>query len=291
MTSTLIHAEGRVLAAIDPSPYALSVAEHAAWAALRLGSELELLHAIERDPAAPATDLSGNLSLGSREALLAKLAELDEQRGKLSQEHGRLLLDQTRAHLSRSCGVDAEVRQRHGGLAETLLDQEPGVRLFVLGKRGEHADFDKGHLGSNLERVLRSVHRPVLVASRAFKPPARFLIAYDGGATTRKCVEMVSASPLLKGLDCELLMVGEPTPANTAHLEWARTRLEAAGFAPAARITPGTPETLIAKEVGDREIDLLVMGAYGHSRIRTLILGSTTTQVLRHCPIPVLLLR
>lgn len=33
------------------------------------------------------------------------------------------------------------------------------------------------------------------------------------------------------------------------------------------------------------------MGAYGHSRIRTLILGSTTTQVRRNCPIPVLLLR
>jgi len=291
MTSTLIHAEGRVLAAIDPSPYAASVAEHAAWAALRLGSELELLHAIERGVAAPATDLSGNLSLGSQEDLLAKLALLDEQRGKLSQEQGRLLLEQTRAHLARSCGVEAEIRQRHGGLAETLLDQEPGVRLFVLGKRGEHVDFDKGHLGSNLERVLRSVHRPVLVASRAFKPPARFLIAYDGGATTRKCVDMVCASPLLKGLACELLMVGEPTPANTAHLEWARARLEAAGFAPTARITPGTPETLIAKEVGDRDIDLLVMGAYGHSRIRTLILGSTTTQVLRHCPIPVLLLR
>jgi len=291
MTSTLIHAEGRVLAAIDPSPYALSVAEHAAWAALRMGSELELLHAIERGTAAPATDLSGNLSLGSQEDLLAKLANLDEQRGKLSQEHGRLLLEQTRAHLARSCGVDAEIRQRHGGLAETLLDQEPGVRLFVLGKRGEHVDFDKGHLGSNLERVLRSVHRPVLVASRAFRPPARFLIAYDGGATTRKCVEMVCASPLLKGLACELLMVGEPTPANTAHLDWASAQLQAAGFAPTARITPGTPEPVIAKEVGDRGIDLLVMGAYGHSKIRTLILGSTTTQVLRHCPIPVLLLR
>lgn len=38
-------------------------------------------------------------------------------------------------------------------------------------------------------------------------------------------------------------------------------------------------------------IDLLVMGAYGHSRIRSMLLGSTTTQLLRTCPIPVLLLR
>jgi len=291
MTSTLVNADGRVLAAIDPSPYAISVAEHAAWAALRLAAPLELLHAIERDAKAPVSDLSGNLSLGGQELLLATLAELDEQRGKLLQEHGRMLLEQTQAHLARSCGVEAEIRQRHGALVETLLDQQPGVRLFVLGKRGEHVDFDKGHLGSNLERVLRSVHRPVLVASRTFRTPARFLIAYDGGATTRRCVEMVCASPLLKGLACELLLVGEATAANTSHLEWARGQLLAAGFSPEARITPGSAESVIARDVGDRDIDLLVMGAYGHSRIRTLILGSTTTQVLRNCPIPVLLLR
>ena len=43
--------------------------------------------------------------------------------------------------------------------------------------------------------------------------------------------------------------------------------------------------------MADREIDLLVMGACGHSRIRSRIVGSTTTQLLRSCQIPLLLLR
>ena len=94
MSQPLIHAEGHVLAAIHPSVYGLSVAEHAAWAAARLSSPLELLHAIERGARPPTADLSGNLSLGGQEDLLAQLAELDEQRGKLAQEHGRLLLEQ-----------------------------------------------------------------------------------------------------------------------------------------------------------------------------------------------------
>jgi len=38
-------------------------------------------------------------------------------------------------------------------------------------------------------------------------------------------------------------------------------------------------------------IDLLLMGAYGHSRIRNLIIGSTTTSMIRSCKIPVLLFR
>lgn len=292
MSEPLIHADGHVLAALDASLYGRSVAELAAWASLRLSAPLELLHTIERGSKPPAADLSGNLSLGGQEDLLAKLADLDEQRGKLAQEHGRLLLEQMRSHLAKACGVEAKGLQRHGGLADNLLELEPGVRLFVVGKRGEHANFETGRLGGQLEHVLRAVHRPVLVASRAFTPPQRFLIAFDGGATTRRCVEMVCASPLLKGLACELLMVGDEGNATLReHLAWAKAQLEAAGFAPRASILPGHPEAVIAREVGDRGIDLLVMGAYGHSRIRTMILGSTTTQVLRSCPIPVLLLR
>ncbi|GAB2506270.1 universal stress protein [Arenimonas alkanexedens] len=292
MTKPLIHADGHVLAAIDPSVYGRSVAELAAWAALRLSAPLELLHTIERGGKPPLADLSGSLSLGGQENLLAQLAELDEQRARLAQEHGGLLLEQTRAHLAQSHGIEVKVRQRHGSLADSLPELEQDVRLFVLGKRGEHANFDTGRLGGQLEHVLRAVHRPVLVASRAFKAPQRFMIAFDGGATTRRCVEMVCASPLLKGLACDLLMVGEESQAGLReHLAWAKDQLQTAGFTPNAGIVPGHPEAVIAREVGGRGIDLLVMGAYGHSRIRTLILGSTTTQVLRSCPIPVLLLR
>lgn len=291
MTTPLIHAEGRVLAATDLSPYAQSVAEHAGWAAARLDADLELLHNIDRTDAAAARDLSGSLSLGAQETLLAELATLDERRAKLAQEQGRALLENLRTTVSSTHGITADIRQRHGVLVENLLEAEPGVRLFVLGKRGEHADFAKGHLGSNLERVVRSVHRPVLVASRAFRPIHRFLIAFDGSPTTRKCVEMVAASPFLKGLHCELLMVGETSATRQAELDWAREQLTAAGFMPDARILSGTADAVIAQEVEARKIDLLVMGAYGHSRIRSMIVGSTTTQLLRTCLVPVLLLR
>jgi len=37
--------------------------------------------------------------------------------------------------------------------------------------------------------------------------------------------------------------------------------------------------------------DLVVMGAYGHSRIRSLIIGSTTTATVRSCKVPLLLMR
>jgi nucleotide-binding universal stress UspA family protein len=288
----LIQSTGRVLAALDPSVYADSVADHAAWAAARLGAPLDLVHVIDRrHGAAAGTNLSGSLSLGAQEDLLQELARLDEQRGRVDQARGRLLLDQARARAAQAFGAEAQPRQRQGTLVDTLLELEQDVRLFVVGKRGEHADFASGHLGSNLERLVRSVHRPVLVASRAFRVPSRFLMAFDGSATTRRGVEMVCASPLLQGLACDVLMAGEASAEHQAHMTWALESLRATGFQPEAHVQAGTPDAVIAAVAKARGADLLVMGAYGHSRIRNLIVGSTTTQVLRACPLPVLLLR
>ncbi|MEZ5462633.1 universal stress protein [Dokdonella sp.] len=289
--TTLIHADGCVLAALDVSSYSASVAEMAAWAAARLGAPLEFVHAIDRSTAAPGKqNLSGNLALGDREDLLAELTALDESRSRVAQESGRRLLSQALALAAQSHGIKAESRLRHGALVDTLLEFESEVRLFVIGKRGEHADFAKGHLGSNLERVVRAVHRPVLVAARSFSAPQRFLIAFDNSATTRRCIEMVCASPLLRDLPCNLLMVGESS-SEPEGLEWAREQLSDAGFHVDVHVVSGPADAAIAKHVQEQPIDLIVMGAYGHSRIRSMILGSTTTEVLRSCLVPVLLLR
>ena len=53
----------------------------------------------------------------------------------------------------------------------------------------------------------------------------------------------------------------------------------------------GMPEKVIAEQVAERHVELLLMGAYGHSRIRSLLIGSTTTEMLRACQIPVVLVR
>ncbi|WP_132986998.1 universal stress protein [Luteimonas terricola] len=292
MTKTLLHVGGRVLAAIDDSVYTGSVASYAAWSARRLDAPLEFVHVLDRRRGQPgAPDLSGNLALDTREQLLAELVQLDEQRGKLAQEAGRLLLQQVQAAAQASHGVAAETRLRHGSLSGTLGELEPDVRMFVIGKRGEHADFDTGHLGSQLERVVRSVRRPLLVAPRTFREPRRVMVAFDGSATTRKGIEIVAASPLFRGLDVVVLMVGEADAQQASALHWAEETLREHGHQVESRQQSGAVNETISAAIDEERVDVLVMGAYGHSRIRNMIVGSTTTYVLRTSHVPVLLLR
>lgn len=48
---------------------------------------------------------------------------------------------------------------------------------------------------------------------------------------------------------------------------------------------------MITNYITENNINFLIMGAYGHSRVRHLIIGSTTVQVLRSTKIPILLFR
>jgi nucleotide-binding universal stress UspA family protein len=128
-------------------------------------------------------------------------------------------------------------------VVETIGEDRGDARVIVIGKRGEAADFAKGHLGSNLERIVRASHKPVFVASRAFKP-----------------------------IDARAILTG-------------------AGLEVETTILSGQPDEVLGKRVEEHGAALVAMGAYGHSRIRAFVLGSTTSEMLRSCKAPVLLMR
>ncbi|MFN3291986.1 MAG: universal stress protein [Gemmobacter sp.] len=281
----------KIVALVDGSIYSASVCDHAAWIASRTGAPVELLHVLGRREASDTRDHSGAIALGARTALMEQLAELDAQRARLISQRGRAILEDAQAVLEKAGIADVVTRLRHGDIVEAVADVEADARVILIGKRGEAADFAKGHLGSNLERIVRGCHKPVLVASRAFRPIRKVLIAYDGGTSAMKAVDHIARSPLFQGLAVHVVTVGSATPEVTRGLEDAKAMLKAAGIAAEASVLPGQPETALARLVEEAQFDMLVMGAYGHSRIRSLIIGSTTTAMIRACKVPVLLLR
>ena len=281
-----------ILSCTDGSLYAPSVYQHSAWAAARMGAGVKVLHVLDpHHEQAHGGDLTGAIGFDASAELTEELVKLEETQARLARLKGKALLEDAAKQFVAAGITSVETLQRHGTLVDTLEELEPAAELVVIGKRGEHCDFAKGHLGSEVERVIRTSVRPVLVTSRAFRPIERFLIAYDGGPSVLKAVDFVLNNPLLKGLHCHILRAGMVDDNARYYLEETAQKLRAAGFEVTSQTTSGPAADNIAAYVTEQHINLLVMGAYGHSPIRQLILGSTTTTMVRTCQIPVLMFR
>lgn len=280
-----------VIACIDGSSAMPAVVESAAWASSRLAAPLTLLHVIEEGHASARQDMTGNIGLGSREKLLEELAELDAKKGKLLLEHGHQLLDEAKRQvLQKSQLTDVAMRQRHGELIESLLAVEHETRLLVMGTHGEDHG-DGSHIGSQLETVLRRVHKPILLTPDTFTAPQSVMLAYDGSASTKKGIELLAKSPLFSGLPVHVVMVGAESDTNKATLEWARDALQQGGHNVETAIVAGDVEPALHQYQDQNDIGMMVMGAYGHSKIRQFLVGSTTTAMIEASKTPLLILR
>lgn len=279
-----------ILACIDSSAYAAPVCDLAAWAAERLELPIELLHVVQRrDAVAERRDLSGAIGLGVKSELLEELTRLEEEDARLQVARGRALLDSAAERLKAAGASQVTVLHRHGGIVETILEREASARLVVIGKRGASHEFAAGHIGSKVERVVRASTKPVLVASRVVEPPRTAVLAYDGSPASGRALERCANSPLFRDLPVHVVIAGAD---DERHRKLIATAVAALGEGRDVQTTlrPEKPEDLIAQVVGDTAGAILMMGAYGHSPLRTLIVGSTTTAMVRTVHVPVLLM-
>lgn len=281
----------RVVACIDGSQAAPAVCDYAAWASKNMETPMMLLHVLdeERYPAEP--DLAGNIGLGSREQLLEDLAELDRKRAKLALEHGHHMLDEAQKRVSEAGIGEVIQRQRHGDLTESLLALENQTRLLVMGLHGESSSDRDTHVGSQLETVIRSMHRPILLVPDEYTEPRSAMLAFDGSATAFKGVELLAGSPVLKGMPLHLVMVGPDTNDRWEQLRKAEKMLAGLESEITLAIRAGDVEPALHAYQEEQDIDILVMGAYGHSRIRQFLVGSTTTRMLETARKPLVVLR
>ena len=282
-----------VLACIDRSEFAASVCDHAAWGAQRLSDNtIELLHVIERhlEPAV-SKDHSGRLGIDTGDSLLQELAAMDEQRNRLTHQAGRHLLEDAAQRLQ-TAGI-AHISQRllHGELVDHLKEHEAEASLVIVGRQGETAHQATGHLGRNLERVIRASYRPVLISPPMFRPIHRYLFAYDGSKSSAAAIGFLIETGLLQGLEGSILLIGQGSDAERIQLGDAVRHLRSAGLSISEHIRPGRAPQVITETVAGESVDLLVMGAYGHSHIRNLIIGSTTTEVLQTSQVATLVCR
>lgn len=281
----------KILACIDGSRSTASVCDHAVWVSRQTHAPLVFLHAIRHPHADMPADYSGNIGLGGREALLERIVEDEEKRAKLLREQGRALLDDAIAHAT-SQGVEpAGSLLRNDRVVTAITEQQTDTALIIVGKQGHDGDMVERHVGSHLESLIRTIARPVLVAPPGFTQPERFLIAYDGSDAAEQTLALVAEHPLLAGLEAHVLLVGSDDQGSRDKLAAAARRLSHDGRPVVTALKSGNVSDAVCDYREANGIGLLAMGAYGHSRLRSWFIGSTTTDMIMRSPIPLLIMR
>lgn len=279
----------RILALVDQSLYARSVVDYAAELAGHTGAEIDLLHVLSRIELLDTALLGYHP--GGVAVLASNLAGSEERTMSQARERAQEFLAECRATLLEAGVGLVRTHVVESELSNAVQEAQTEASLIVMGKRGEHADFARLSLGNNVEQIVRSVRCPVLLVPRAHKPIQSYLVAFDTGDAARSVVDVLSTRRLFPPMPCTLLHVGDTDAGLEAAMAAAADKLRAGGFDTEVMIEPGQPEKVIPERVVLGKVDLVAMGAFGASRIMSLIFCSLTTEMVRATQTPVLLSR
>lgn len=279
----------RTLYLSDGSDHSRVAAQYVAWWHERQPGEVLAVYATDpRQFETPAVaDVSGSLGV-------QPFGDVTEKFREIENDKAARVSDLAKTDLAAKPGIlSLTFDHRTETLADCLEDLEKGTDLIFLGKRGENAELVQALLGSNLERVIRATHKPCFVTNRAFRSPKRFLIAYDNGVVSQRAIRWAAAQPALKGLECHLAVVAAKGQEDAAaeSLKTGEAIAHESGLKPVCQMLSGVLEDTLSRYTEENAVDLLLMGAYSHSRLRNMLLGSTTTAMMRKCRVPVICFR
>lgn len=271
----------------DGSDSGTTACRYAIALAKELGAELTGCHVLDsRMLEGPLmADISGWIGAQPFSGQLKQFRDLMEQKGDAVVE--------ALADLAASEGLDIEVNLRMGHPARVLLEEEAHAEMIVLGRHGEHREMGGGFIGSTAERVARHSAKPCLITPDEYAPIGKILCGYDGSSHAGKALHEAIELALALQKPLVILSIAEDNDLRVAR-EWAEDGIRMARAhecAAANLVLPGRPEVIIPEKADELGCGLIVVGAYGHSRIREMILGSTTHSLITRSTKPILLVR
>ena len=275
----------RVIACIDSSPCINALAEAASWIATQTQRELVLLQVLDYYPASyHLGEISGVIGFESNAMLLKELAELEQKQSELALDYSNNLLQHISSMIQEKYEIVATQIQEKGDFLEQSFSVLNEDDIVVIGRVGEKSAERNKALGSNVENFIRGANCTVMTVGEHFKAPTRFIFAYEYSPTCIKMMKRIAQSDLLKLLQCHLLYVGDHPEVLNEPADF----LTAAGLDVVVEYRYGDVAENILDYQREHGIQLIVLGAFSHSKIHQFFLGSITTNIFRNSTVPLL---
>ena len=204
---------------------------------------------------------------------------IDEKCDKILEKCSDILAEQ---------GLKFDIHRVIGAPADSILEHLHIADLTIMGKRGEFASWDKKSLGATTETVSRASFKPILVVEKDFNPFKNILIGYDGSKHANRMLLFIGHLAEALKSNVKIMCICNDLELGEKRCLEAIEYLSSYDLKPSYVVNQGHPEEKIIEFAAENIFDLISIGAYGNSRIKEAILGSTTEYILRFSTTPVL---
>lgn len=195
------------------------------------------------------------------------------------------------AQKARDAKVSFVTAKIAGSPVEVICEQARMVDLIVMGRRGEYARWEGRQMGATLDGTVREANKPILVLPQKYRAIRKMLLAYDRSPQANHALQMAADFALHLKIPLVLLVADDDAATGRMTVEEAMEYLRPFGLKASPRVSRGGAGEEILRACGTEEVDLVIMGVHGHTRLREALLGSTTEEVLRQIDLPLLLVR
>jgi len=215
------------------------------------------------------------------------LLEQAEILSKQMRQQGEKALKDLRQR-SQVAGVEVETYFESGIVSQIILTYAKQVDLIVMGRYGAGGKWSGPLLGSTFEAVARHASTPVLATVSDARPLHTILAAYDGSDRAKDALSYALHLVTKKDRQLVILTVDDGRNDRAAASYEAAVLAKEKGVDAKRLLIKGHVAEEILKAAREENADLIALGAYGHSRFLSALLGSTVDDVVHNAEIPVL---
>lgn len=275
-----------VLGCVDGGNFNKAVCDYGVFVSNNTKAPLRFLNIVEHSNTTKDLDLSGNISLGSKDELLKKLSDDEELSSKQTIQISREFLQDLKHRAKQKTQTDVSVALIHGEVVPTLIELKNNIKIALLGINSKH----QTKIGDNIQEIIREIHKPVLLVNQEFTQPKKILIAYNGSNESKEILRIVASNPLLGDVQRTIINSNKNKVISQKLLTEAKEIFASQNISVETQLLQ-TDKQQIITYFNENNFDILVMGAYKHSRLKEFIFGSFTSFVLENINKPILLFR